>query len=296
MTDLVPSNNLPPDIVKVLATHGPVEVVTFAYEGSVRVACAPFEDIVFLLVAPGGATEKALLRTNRLTLAAKAEDGSYQLRMEGRAHAGRLLNRHPMLSVIEPWCPEGVSSHRLLVVPFIAEEIEYVRGEGDEARRHAGKTPAGRKRPTQGRIWFAASMSGLSGYSALLYVVACVLWFGIQGADFLGRPLGLALSLAGGVGLLAGLRLLVLAQGYLGWRKMKASESEAVWLSGGFISPYEARMGGALALFIATTSLFTIGAIWGEQLFWRVVLASGAWLLGPAWALNLALGRPEPRR
>jgi len=296
MTDSVPANNLPADIVRVLATHGAVEVVTFAYEGAVRVACAPFEDIVYLLVVPGGATESALLKTTRVTVSAKAPDGSYQLRMEGRAHAGRMLNRHPMLSVIEPWCPEGVATNRLLVVSFIAEEIEFVRGEGDDARRHAGKTPAGRDRPTQGRIWFAAAMSGLSGYMSLLYVLACVFWFGVQGAEFLGRPLGLGLALAAGVGLLGGVRLFVLAQGFLGWRKMKASESDAVWLSGAFISPHEARMGGTLALFIGCASLATIAAIWGEGLFWKCFLASGVWLLAPAWALNLAMGRPEPRR
>jgi hypothetical protein len=296
MTNLVPGNNLPTDIVRVLATHGPVEVATFNYEGAARVACAPFEDFVYLLVVPGGATEKALLRTTRVTVSAKAGDGSYQLRMEGRAHAGRMLNRHPMLSVIEPWCPEGVATHRLLVVSFVAEEIEYVRGEGDDARRHAGLTPAGRERPTQGRIWFAAAMSGLSGPMALLYVLACVTWFGLQGADYLGRPLALCLSLAAGVGLLGGVRLFVLAQGFLGWRELKASASDAVWLSDGFISPHQARLGGTLALFIAAASLVTIGSVWGDGLFWRVVLASGSWLLGPAWALNLAMGRPEPRR
>ena len=291
-----PNNNLPVNLVRVLATHGPVDVVTYAYEGAVRVACAPFEDVVYLLVAPGGATEKALLRTTRLTVSAKAEDGSYQLRMEGRGHAGRMLSRHPMLSVIEPWCPEGVATHRLLVIPFVAEEIEFVQGEGDEAKRHAGLTPAGRKRPTAGRIWAGAALSGLAGPMAFLYLCVAVVWFGAQGADFLGRPLGLTLSLCAAIGLLAGVRLFVLAQAYLGWRLLQASHGDAEWLIAGFISPREARIMGAICLVIALASLSTIGFIWGERLFWRVFLASGAWLLGPAWALNLAMGRPEPRR
>ena len=291
-----PGNNVPVNIVRVLATHGPVDVVTFAYEGAARVACAPFEDVVYLLITPGGATEKALLRTTRVTVSAKAEDGSYQLRMEGRAHAGRMLSRHPMLSVIEPWCPESVPTHRLLVIPFIAEEIEFVQGEGDESKRHAGLTPAGRSRPPSGRIWAGAAMSGLAGPMALLYLAAAVIWFGAQGTTFLGRPLGLTLALCAGIGLIAGLRLFVLAQAYLGWRAMKASESDAEWLIAGFFSPREARIIGAICLVIATASLSTIGFIWGEKLFWRVFLSSGAWLLGPAWALNLAMGRPEPRR
>mgnify|MGYP007063374568 CR=1 FL=1 len=291
-----PHNNVPTNIVRVLATHGSVDVVTFAYEGAAKVACAPFEDVVFLLVTPGGATETALLKTTRVTVSAKAADSSYQLRMEGRAHAGQLLSRHPMLSVIEPWCPEGVATYRLLVIPFIAEEIEYVQGEGDEARRHAGLTPAGRQRPTQSRIWIGAATSGLAGPMIGLYIFMAVLWFGVQGATFLGRPLGLSMALCGGVGLLAGVRLLVLAQTYLHWRSMKASAGDAEWLISGFISPRETRIMAAACLFVAFASLFTIGTIWGEDLFWRVFLGSGAWLLGPAWVLNLAMGRPEPRR
>ena len=291
-----PGNNLPTNIVRVLATHGQVDVVTYQYEGASRVSCAPFEDVVYLLVTPGGSTEAALLKTCRVTVSAKADDGTYQLRMEGRAHAGRLLSRHPSLSVIEPWCPEGVPTHRLLVVPFVAEEVEYVQGSGDESRRHSGLTPAGRRRPSQGRIWVGTAMSGLAGPMAALYIAVTVLWFGAQGATFLGRPLGLTMALVGGLGLLAGVRLLVVAQAFMGWRSLRAAENEAEWLISGLISPREARILAVMCLSAAFASLFTIASIWGEGLFWRVFVASGAWLLGPAWALNLAMGRPEPRR
>ncbi len=291
-----PPNNLPRDVVRVLANHGAVQVSTHELEGGAKIPCAPFEDYLYLFVSPGSATEAALLKTTRLSVSAKGPNGEYQIRMEGRGNAGRPLPGHPLFSALDPWRPEGVSSHRLLVVPFVAEEIEFVQGKGDQVKRHAGATRAGADLPTKTRIWMGACFSGLAGILALLYTIVCVAWLGAQGVEFVGRPFAVGLCLMGGLGLIGGIRLLVLAQGFLLWRRHKCSASDAPWLVDSFLAPSEARMAGAAMLIVALSSLATIWIVWGVGLMWKVIIASGILVAAPAWVMHLAMGRPEPRR
>jgi len=288
--------NIPTEVIRILAGHGRVRVATYAHEGAALVDVAPFEDILHFFVQPDSSTVSALLRSSRMVVTAKAEDGSYQIRMEGRAHAGRPLAGHPAASVLEPWLPEGQSRTRWTVVPFVAEEIEFVRGEGPKSQRNAGLTRAGQERPSSTRLWIRAAFSGMSGALAVFYCTVAAVWFGIQGYDFVGRPWALLLSLMAGLGLLGGVRLLVIAQGFVQWRRLKASRSDAPFLSDGYMSPYEVRLVGGGALFVGVLSLVSVWAVWGPDLSWRVFLVSGVWLCAPAWVLHLAMGRPEPRR
>jgi hypothetical protein len=121
------------------------------------------------------------------------------------------------------------------------------------------------------------------------------IWFGIQGNQFPGRPVGVGLAIVGGLGLVGGFRLFAIAQGFILWRKMRAGVEDAPWLVEGFFSPYDARRVGTVALTAAFGALATIWQVWDSALFWRVVLGSGAWLCGPVWLIHLALGRPDPR-
>lgn len=292
----VPENNVPPEVVKVLAAHGAVSIATYAHEGAAAVHCAPFEDIIHLFVPSGSPTENALLASTQLTLSAKGPDGEYQIRMEGRAHAGRPLSGHPLLRALEPWCPEGVSPYRLLAVPFVAEHIEYVRGDIENPQRNAGLTPAGRGRPARWRILIDTCFSGMARPLAVWVLAWTVLWFGAQGTEFVGRPLGVTLALTAGLGMLGGVRLLVLAQGFLAWRLHRANAVDGGSLVDGLLSPKDARLIAAGMLFVALLSLAIVGMIWGETLFWMVFLLSGVWLCGPAWVAHLTLGRPEPQR
>ena len=291
-----PPNNVPLEVVKVLAGHGPVSIATYAHEGAATVHCAPFEDLIHLFVRRGSPTERALLESTQLTLSAKADDGDYQLRMEGRAHAGRPLGGHPLLRALEPWSPEGESPHRLLAVPFVAEHIEYVRGGADNPQRNAGLTPAGMARPTRSRTLLAACFSGMARPLAVWILAWTVAWFGAQGTDFVGRPVGVTLALIAGLGMVGGVRLFVLGRGYLAWRSHKANEADAAWLVEGLISPRDAQLIAAAMVFTGCIALSLIGAIWGERLFWMVLLFSGVLLCGPAWLVHLAVGRAEPQR
>jgi hypothetical protein len=292
----VPHNNLPHEVVRVLATHGEVEVITGGSDAGGRVACAPFEDIVYLFVSKDSAIERGLLKVSRLSLSATAPDGSYAIRMSGRAHAGTEVGRHTIRGVLEPWVPDGVPIGRLLAVPFVAEEVEFIRGRGDEAVRHAGPTPAGKERPTELSIWIRTAFSGIAGVLAVLFTLIVVGWFVRQGAGFLGRPLALLFSLVAGLGLISGSRLFLVAWGYELWRVHRAVPSDAPWLVGGFMAPGEARMTGATALLSAMVALVPLAVIWGSELVTGVVLLSGVWLAGPAGVIHLAMGRPDPQR
>ena len=296
MKSVANTHNIPGEVIRLLAGHGPLQVTTDSPEGATKAHVAPFEDILHLFVSPSSETVRALLKSTRVEVSARDPAGRYQIRMEGRAHAGRSLAGHPQLSVLAPWQPEGVAAHRLVVVPFVAEHIEFVRGEEDVKLRNVGLTPAGKDRPTPGRIWTGAAFSGMAGALALWFVVAASLWFGAQGAELLGRPLALGLALISGLGLIGGVRLLVIARGFLQWRKQRASREDAPFLAEGLMSPREATIGGVIALCTAMATLFSLSTIWGPDLFWWVVGASGVWLCGPAWVLHLAMGRPEPRR
>ena len=291
-----PHNNIPSEVVKVLTGHGPVTVATFAHEGAAVVHCAPFEDIIHLFVHPGSPTEKALLSSTQLTLSAKGQDGEYQVRMEGRGHAGRPLGGHPLLRALEPWCPEGVQPHRLLAVPFVAEHIEYVRGDVESPQRNAGKTPAGMARPARWRTLVDACFSGMARPFSIWIIAWTVLWFGAQGSGYVGRPLGVSLALVAALGLLGGVRMFALAEGFLAWRKHKAGEKDAGCLVEGLLSPHDARLIAFTLVFLGVVAQSIIGLIWGEKLFWMVFLFSGVWLCGPAWFAHLVLGRPEPQR
>ena len=288
--------NVPSEVIRVLAAHGRVRVSVPGQGAGELVFVAPFEDILHLFVAPQSAIIEGLMRSNRLELSAKADDSSYQVRMTGRAHAGRRLGGHPLSSVLEPWAPEDGMSHRWTVVPFVPEEIEFVRGEGDEVKRNAGLTRAGRERPTWGKIWLSSTFFGMATPQALIFITACTIWFGLQGAEFVGRPIGLTLSLVSGLSLIGGSRLFVLAQGFMQWRENRAARADAPWASEGFIAPHEARLAGATLTAISVICFSSLWLIWGTDMVFRVFVGTGIWLALPASVLHLAMGRPEPRR
>lgn len=287
--------NVPSEVVKILANHGEVRVSIPGFDGGGLAAMAPFEDVLHLFIAPSSPIIKALHRSTKMEVAAKGEDNAYQVRMTGRSHAGRRMAGHPLASILEPWAPEEIPSHRWVVVPFVPEEIEYVRGDGETVKRNAGLTRAGQERPAWTRIWLGVTYSGMAGVLALLFTVSCTVWFGIQGADYVGRPIGLALGLMSGLCLIGGVRLFVVAQGFLQWRENRAARGDAPWLSEGFVAPHEARLCGATLLAVSAIGFASLWMIWGMEMVFRITIASGIWLCLPAWVLHLAMGRPEPR-
>jgi hypothetical protein len=296
LDDAQQRQNLPPVVIHTLVDHGPVEVAAVGNGSSARLPCAPFEDVVHLFVTAGSATENGLLRDPRLHIVAKASDGAYTLRMSGRAHAGVLLNRHPARTALEAWAPDGVAIQRMLVVPFVAEEAEFVQGTGDSSIRHAGQTPQGMARRSMFSDTVHAAFSGMAAPLAVWSVIATVAWLGAQGAQFPGRPLALGLSVIAALGLIGGVRLLVVAQAYLHWRVGRAREVDAPILSEGLLAPIQVRGAAAVCLLTSAVALGTLATMWGSQLVMMVVGLTGIWVVGPAWLFHLMIPSPEARR
>ena len=125
----VPQDLLPPEVARILATRGKVQLVGGAIgkHASVRCGIAPFEDLLFLFIRPGTNVESALLESNEAQVNAKDPDGTWHVRMGGRAVAGVPLMKHERRLEMLPWVPEEENPQGLIVVSFWPEELEYVR-------------------------------------------------------------------------------------------------------------------------------------------------------------------------
>lgn len=288
-------DNLPPDVIRVLSFHGPVEMFVDEGRARARVAVAPFEDVLHLLVPTGSDVERALLRTNTVDVQARHPEGDYALRMTGRAHAGAPLGRHPERASIEPWVPNGATNSTLLAVPFVAEHIEFVRAEGDSKARYHGPTPEATTRPSPGMVLLRACFSGLPLPFAISAAVVPWLWLTLEGPDYPARPLVLVVQICTGLGLLGGARLLVLALAFGQWRKGKARMEDAPLLTEALLAPREAVRLGALFLGLSAIGLAALGSYWDGTAALIALSANGAWLLTPAWTIHLLSGRPEPK-
>ncbi len=288
-------DNLPPDVIRVLSFHGPVEVFVGEDTGRGRAATAPFEDVVHLFVRRGSPLEAALLQSVEVDVQARAPDGAYALRMTGRAHAGQPLGRHPQRSALEPWLPEGASPATLLVAPFVAERVEFTRVEGAGEGRYHGPTPAGRERPGRWMTLARATFGGLAAPAAASAVLVPWGWLILQGEDYPNRPGALALAAVGGLGILGATRLLTLSLAFRQWRAGRARTSDAPVLTEALLAPVPATRLGLGLLLLGVAAIGTLSAAWEPAAAWVALLGNGAWLLGPAWVLHLLAARPDPR-
>ncbi len=261
-----------------------------------RLPCAPFEDRVYFFTIPGSSVETGLLLHADMLVSAKAADGSYSIRMEGRAHAGVPLNAHRDRATLEPWAPDGIPLGRVLVVPFAAEDLEYVHGTGDEVQRYSGRTPVGISRESLARDTLRAAFSGLALPMAVWTTLFYVVWLIVQGIRFDGREIAAGLGLVGGLGLIGGARLIYVSRAFILWRRGKARIQDAPVLSEGLMAPAQAHRIAAVMLGLSALSLISLALLWGSELVGVVVGATGVWLIGPAWALHLLLRQPEASR
>lgn len=289
--------NLPPDVTHILARHGPVQVWAGPKNRNRphRLDVAPFEDEIYLLARPDSPLLADLSESVRLSLDANAPDGSYRLHLRGRAWAGPPLTRHPRASTLMPWVPEGLAPHRTVVVSFVAEWVDLVRLRGEGESRFRGPTPAARNRRSPAQIWLRATLGGLATPFAFTSAIGPWLWLVQRGATFPARfPAWLA-SLVGALGLLGGARLLAIYRGYLLWRAGRAEASDAAALSRGLMAPAMALRAGTWFLILGAATLCAVALGWGAATGLVALASSGVWLVGPAWALHLLLGRPPKR-
>lgn len=291
-----PRDNLPPDVVRVLSFHGPVEVVVGDADRMVagRASVAPFEDLLHLLVPAGAPIEEALLETTVAAVQARHKEGDYSLRLTGRACAGRPLTSHPDRGSLEPWVADGVALSRLTVVSFAALHCELTRNEaGGQAVRYHGPTRLGKTPPKPAQYWPLAALSGVALPFLVVSLVVPFAWLVYQGEGYRFRPLALLMSGGAGAAAVAGVRLLTLSLGFQRWRAGRARESDAPVLTQGLIAPREARRAGMVLLGLWALLVGGIAAIWGDLLVVLAGVSHGAWLWGPAVAGHLMARQPE---
>lgn len=289
---------LPQEVIRILSFHGPVSFWVGDEVALARgeVALAPFEDCLYLFLPLGGRLEEALLETCTAKVTARAPDGSYSLTISGRAHAGLLLSRHPRRPEVQPWAPEGQRTDRLVAASFIPEEVELVRVDGELRQRHAGLTDAGKERKSARNTWIRASFSGLSLALSVLLLVGLWAWLALQGPEYPLRVLALILAALGGLLLLGGVRLHLLAAAFHRWRAGAGPAAEASLLIDALLAPRQAARAGSRALGLGAALLLAVAGLWEAKLAGLALLLSGVWLLAPAGALHLRLADPERKR
>ena len=290
----MPPDVLPPDVIEVLAYHGPVDISAGAAGSPARgkLHVAPFEDALFLLAPTNHPIGLGLLERCAMEIRAADPAGSWKLRLNGRAHAGRSLSRHPRRASLRAWVPEELLRQPLDVIPFIAEEVEFIRGEGEERRRFAGPTPAAP--PPRWRSLLRAALGGPVIPFTVLAVALPWFWLGFFGEEIPRRGVALLFAIVGAWCGLGGLRLALQVRGYVLWRGGMARESDAPALVEARLAPREGRRLAAVLLASAAFAYLLLGVGFGLQVLLACFLSSGAWLLGPAGLLHLSAREPDP--
>ena len=282
------SEIIPAEVVRLLATHGPVQVVTGPPDAhaSESLALAPFEDRIYLFARRRSPTEAALLKSTTLRLSARHSEGKYTIHMTGRAVAGcSVISNRRRLELL-PWLPEGMDARTTLAIPFWPEELEYTRAASGEDERFAGKTPAGIKAPPLGRRWRDLSFGGI--WPVALFSLVCIwIFLGAQGPDYPLRFVALGASGLASVSLLGGCRLWYRGAAFRQWRRGRCHPEDAGLMVLGLLSLREV-MRSAFQLLVLGSLLSLSLLSWGGML-WLVTLSSTLlWLLGPLWLLHLA--------
>ena len=288
-------NELPAELVRILAYHGAVELRVDPDQGEAsaveRASVAPFDDKIIVFLHPRGPVRAGLLRSSVLELQARAPAGEYALRLLGRGWLVGPVARAPDRSALEPWLPEVPQAHQLLIAELTVDHIEMSLGTGEKRQRFFGPTPAaqvrGRRPPRLLRLGFG----GAGVLTALLATALPFVYLGVMGADFPGRPAAVVLSAGFGlIGAFAG-RHLSLALLWPGYAAGTAELKQVAGLREADTAPHEARERGLAltALWVLGTACITL--IWGPTLGAITALANLSWVLVPAAALSSFGGR-----
>lgn len=282
--------NIPPDVVRVLSFHGPVEVVAHGAtpRPMERASLAPFDDSAVLFLRPDGAVQDALGWNVHLEIQARHPDGDYALRMVGRAHPGVRASRAADRHALEPWLPDGRGPSQVLATRFIPEFIEFVRTEAEEKVRYHGPTPAGRTALPPAQAWLRAGSSGSAGLGVFTAFVIPFVFLGYQGAEYPARPFAALLAILSAESWVFGLRYFVLFYAYRTWQAGRLDLKEASLVGNGLIP---ARMCVRIGLLLIAFALAGTGiawAVWDETLAGVTLGSSLVWILGPSWLVHIA--------
>jgi len=289
--------NVPPDVVRVLSFHGPVEVVAHGADRPMeRAAVAPFDDSVTLFLRPGGAVADALLWNVQVELQARHPDGDYSLRMVGRAHPGVRVSREADRHALTPWLPEDRGPGQVLATRFVPEFIEFVRAEADDKVRYHGPTPAGKAAPSTTNRWIRTGASGSAAAGVFTAFVVPFVWLGYLGADYPVRPLATFLAVVSAESWIFGVRLLVLYFAYNAWRAGRLPIEESSLVGQGLLPARLCVRAGLGLTAIGLAGTAVMWAVWDTLLATVSFGSSLVWILGPSWAVHIATAKAGWRR
>jgi hypothetical protein len=268
---------LPPEISKLLSTV-PLVTVSVGVRDPVtaRVALAPYEDCIYLLVRRASPLLDALRKDPRMSLTHRGE-GAVSVNLTGRALAGRPLAIDPLRLELLPWLPEGANQSQFAVIPFWVEVIDYHRTEAD---RFHGKTTAAAK-PSSGSRW-TWTLLGARWPFALLGTVGSFTWIALVPEELALKPVACAVMV---IAVLSG----VCAPGgwyraasFEGWRRGRLPLKQSGMVGEALLSPASVVQ-VSIALLVLHVLSVALLSWWGQGLGALGLAAGFGWLLWP-WA------------
>lgn len=270
---------LPPEIAKLLSTV-PLVTVSVGVRDPVtaRVALAPYEDCIYLLVRRGSPLLDALRKDPRMTLTHRGE-GALSVTLTGRGLSGRPLPIDPLRLELLPWLPEGANQAQYAVIPFWVEVIDYNRTEAD---RFHGKTTAAAK-PSSGSRW-TWTLLGARWPFALIGTVGSFVWIAVVPDELALKPVAcliMVIAVMSGVSAPGGWYR---AASFEGWRRGRLSLEQSGMIGEALLSPVSVFQ-VSIALAVVHVLSLALLSWWGQGLGGLGLAAGFGWLLWP-WALT----------
>ncbi len=278
---------LPEEVMDRLSLVGQVRFT--AWKGSepvvVSAPVAPLHRQLFVLVTKNGAIEAALMQDGRAELWVEQKEPPWQIRVIGRAVAGRDAGADPRRSELLHWLPDGVRAQNLLAIRFFPESLDY---HVDGARRASGPIP-GAALPSELTRWSRMVVRGHIGW---LPVLAAITWGGILAwvPPELRNLLILCLMLALSTTLYCGVALLGRYGEFLRWRQGTFGEAGVAELLAGWQPPNRVRDLGAGMLIAGFLLLGIVALVTPAPVPLTILLASGLGVYGPLHVVRY-LGR-----
>jgi hypothetical protein len=286
---------LPDEVLDRLSGAGLVTLTAWAGEEPrrLKVPIAPLSKQLYVLVAPEGPVEQALLQDGTIELWGEGGQGeqSWSVLVKGRGVPGRRAISESRRSELAHWLPDGVLASSVVAVRILPESVDYGKGTGSTRKRAAGPVPGGARLPERHR-WFRLATTGSLVWLPLVGVI-----------NFVGllvfAPPELRSLLMLGV-MVASSGLLYCGVGWLGqyglfmrWREgIGTEELVSVMLEG--LEPAERVFKAGLGAFLVGAAFAgLLAATAGWEIFLTIFLASGSWLLGPATILRYTLRRTD---
>ena len=221
-------SGLPDEVLDLLAAHGPVKLVARHNGQVVHVQSAPLSRELFLLVPRSSTILSALDTAPGAELIADDPQGSYQIRIKGRAVAGRQASRESRRSELIFWVPEKANLQSFIAVRLHPEHLDFSKapvGAAEERWRAAGPVPGGELPPLVSR-WGRLGSFGMTGGIAVA-LATCWFWILVIADEPHKRMFLLVVMALSSTSLLVGSVLLAQVWAFSRWREGTGPEAAA---------------------------------------------------------------------